>query len=224
MAVPTVLADKKFLTLLLTFIFRDLDRIFARLWESLGAGTGGMSGVRSYPCCSMEDMAMRSFDFSPLSRSSVGFERMFDLINDSQQRYDAAGDYPPYDIVRTGEETYRICLAIAGYKPENITIVAKQNLLTVSGRLPEHGRGDYLHRGISAQAFERHFSLADHVEVRDATYDNGLLQIDLVREVPEAMKPRTIKIRPGSEVLSGEKSDDEALRDGKTAPKVHAVR
>jgi molecular chaperone IbpA len=140
---------------------------------------------------------MRNFDFSPLSRSSIGFERMFDLINDTQQRYNSSGDYPPYDIVKTGEESYRICLALAGYGPDDISVTAQQNLLTVSGRLPNNS-SNYLHRGISAQAFERHFSLADHVEVKDATYENGLLQIDLVREIPEAMKPRTIGVRAGS--------------------------
>ena len=141
---------------------------------------------------------MRNFDFSPLSRSTIGFERLFDLINDNQQRFEDQGDYPPYDIIRTGEETFQIYLAVAGFSPDDITITAQQNLLKVAGRRPDNEARTYLHQGISAGAFEREFSLADHVKVQNASYDNGLLRIELVHEIPEAMKPRTIKITEGN--------------------------
>jgi molecular chaperone IbpA len=146
----------------------------------------------------MEDVAMRTYDFAPLWRSSIGFDRLFDLINDAQ-RLDAQENYPPYDIVRTGEDTYRISLALAGFSPDQITITAQQNRLTIAGQKPETGveGGDgqeYLYQGISARPFERRFNLEDHVEVERASFENGLLQIELVRTIPEAMKPRRIEI------------------------------
>ena len=136
---------------------------------------------------------MRTFDFSPLSRSTIGFERLFDQIN-SLQRADPGDTYPPYDILRTGDETFRIRLAVAGFSLDDLSIVANQNLVTVSGRKPENGKHEYLYQGISARPFERRFSLADYIEVEGASCENGLLQIDLVRRVPEAMKPRKIAI------------------------------
>jgi molecular chaperone IbpA len=141
---------------------------------------------------------MRTYDFAPLWRSSVGFDRLFDLINDTQ-RLDAQENYPPYDIVRTGEDSYRISLALAGFSPDQIAITAQQNRLTIAGQRPEHGADggnahEYLYQGISARPFERQFNLEDHVEVERASFENGLLQIDLVRKVPEAMKPRRIEI------------------------------
>jgi molecular chaperone IbpA len=138
---------------------------------------------------------MRTYDFAPLTRSSVGFDRWFDLINSAQHLDGQESRFPPYDISRTGAETYRIALAVAGFSPNDITITAQQNLLTVVGSRPSgDGQHEYLHQGITAQNFERQFSLADHVEVENASYENGLLLIDLARKIPEAMKPRRIQI------------------------------
>jgi molecular chaperone IbpA len=146
----------------------------------------------------MENVAMRNYDFSAFSRSSVGFEPLFNLINEAQKRFVDEGGFPPYDIIRKGESTYSICLAVAGFSPSELNITAKQNLLTVSGqKKPEQNR-QYLHEGISGRAFERHFSLADHVQVRDANYENGILEIELHQEIPEAAKPRKIAINGGS--------------------------
>jgi molecular chaperone IbpA len=147
---------------------------------------------------------MRNYDFSPLWRSTVGFERMFDLINNEVPAIQDT--YPPYDIVRTGEESYRITLALAGFDPAQVTITAHQNLLTVAANQAENGKQDYIYQSIAARPFERKFSLADHVEVEGATFDNGLLHIDLVRRVPEAMKPRRIEIATGSALLKDSKA------------------
>jgi molecular chaperone IbpA len=152
---------------------------------------------------------MRTYDFAPLWRSSVGFDRLFDLINDTQ-RLDGQDNYPPCDIVRTSENTYRISLALAGFSPEEITITAQQNKLTVAGGKtePEGGQTlehDFLHRGISARSFERQFNLEDHVEVERASFENGLLQIELARKIPEAMKPRRIEIVGNSSARRPEK-------------------
>jgi len=140
---------------------------------------------------------MRNYDFTPLWRSTVGFDRLFDLINSSALT-DNQNGYPPYDIIRRSEESYRISLAVAGFAPSDIAITAQQNLLTVAGRRSEGAEQDYVYQGISARAFERRFSLADHVEVENASFENGLLQIDLGRKVPEAMKPRRIEIATAS--------------------------
>ena len=139
---------------------------------------------------------MRTFDPSPLWRSTVGFDRLFDLIDSSLS---VAGDdnYPPYNIERTGEDIYRISLALAGFTSEEVTVTAEQNMLTVEGRKGEKGEHQYLYQGISSRAFRRQFSLADYVQVKGASFKDGLLQIDLVREVPEAMKPRRIAIKSG---------------------------
>ena len=142
---------------------------------------------------------MRTYDFAPLTRSSVGFERLFDLINTNAQRVTGQEPgFPPYDITRTGDDSYRITLAVAGFSPDEIAITAQQNLLSVAGNKADNGDREYLHRGISAQSFDRQFNLADHVEVAGAGYENGLLQIDLVRRIPEAMKPRRISINGGA--------------------------
>ncbi len=140
---------------------------------------------------------MRPYDFSPLWRSTVGFDRMFDLINNQVPH--VQDSYPPYDIFRTGDESYRISIALAGFTPEQVTITAQQNRLTVAGQKHQENRDDYIFQSIANRAFERHFSLADHVEVEGATFENGLLQIDLVRKVPESMKPRRIEISAGQE-------------------------
>ncbi|WP_213981561.1 Hsp20 family protein [Sphingomonas sp. dw_22] len=135
-----------------------------------------------------------NFDFTPYRRSTVGFDRLFDLL-ETGMRGDVVDGYPPFDIVKEGEDSYRITLAVAGFRPDEIEVVAPQNQLTVTGkRAEESGKGEYLHRGIAARAFERRFQLADHIEVGEASFDNGLLSIALKRVVPEAMKPRRIEI------------------------------
>lgn len=141
---------------------------------------------------------MRTYDFAPLWRSSVGFDRLFDLINDTQ-RLDAQDNYPPYDIVRTGDDSYRISIALAGFSPDDINITAQQNKLTVMGNKTDRQTGpapeqEYLYQGILGRPFERQFNLEDHVEVEGASFENGLLQIELARKIPEAMKPRRIEI------------------------------
>jgi molecular chaperone IbpA len=138
-----------------------------------------------------------NFDFSPYRRSTVGFDRLFDLLETSA-RLETEG-YPPFDIEQEGEDRYRITVAVAGFRPDEIEIVAQNNLLTVTGRKGEEAdKARYLHRGIATRAFERRFQLADFVVVQDASFDNGLLRITLQREVPEAMKPRRIAINGAS--------------------------
>jgi molecular chaperone IbpA len=139
---------------------------------------------------------MRNYDFSPLWRSTVGFDRLFDLINSEVPHIQDT--YPPYDIVRTGPESYRISIALAGFAPEQIMITMQQNRLTIAGERGDDGKRDYIYQSIATRPFERHFNLADYVEVENATFENGLLQVDLVRRVPEAMKPRHIEIRGAS--------------------------
>jgi len=136
---------------------------------------------------------MRTYDLTPLWRSTVGFDRLFDLI-DNSTTWSGEDNYPPYDIVRTGDDHYRISLAAPGYTPDAMTITAEQNMLTVEGRKTEKGDHEYLYQGISARPFRRVFNLADYVQVKGASLEGGLLKIDLVREVPEAMKPRKIAI------------------------------
>lgn len=133
-----------------------------------------------------------AFDFTPYRRSTVGFDRLFNLLEAGAREDDG---YPPFDIVKEGEDSYRITLAVAGFAPSDIEIVAQQNQLTVTGKRGDDAdRGDYLHRGIATRAFERRFQLADFIEAGDARFENGLLSIALKRVVPEAMKPRTIEI------------------------------
>jgi molecular chaperone IbpA len=128
----------------------------------------------------------------------VGFDRFFDLL-ETGPRPDAADGYPPFDIVRDDEDNYRITLAVAGFAPNDIEVVAQQNQLTVTGkRAEDKDRGEYLHRGIAARPFERRFQLADFIEAGNAKFENGLLSIELKRVVPEAMKPRKIEIGGGS--------------------------
>jgi molecular chaperone IbpA len=151
----------------------------------------------------MEDVAMRTFDPTPLWRSTIGFDRLFDLIDSS---LGVAGDdnYPPYNIERTGEDSYRISLALAGFAPDDVTVTAEQNMLTVEGRKAEQSDSQYLYQGISGRPFRRQFSLADYVQVKGALLKNGLLQIDLVREMPEAMKPRRIAIKSGNAIAESQ--------------------
>jgi len=155
-----------------------------------------------------------NFDFAPFRRSTVGFDRLFDLL-EGTTRLDTVEGYPPFDIERESEDSYRITLAAAGFRPDEIEVVAHNNQLTISGRKGEEkDTGQYLHRGIATRAFERRFQLADFVQVRDASFDNGLLQISLRREVPEAMKPRRISINS-----AGTPANDrlEASANGKEA-------
>ena len=138
---------------------------------------------------------MRTIDFTPYRRSTVGFDRLFDLLETGTR--DAAPEgYPPFDIEKSGEDRYAITLAVAGFAPAEIEIVAQQNQLTVTGRKAEDDKdaARFLHRGIATRAFERRFQLADFVVVEGARFENGLLRIALKREVPEAMKPRKIAI------------------------------
>jgi molecular chaperone IbpA len=134
-----------------------------------------------------------NFDFAPYRRSTVGFDRLFDLLETSA-RVDTE-NFPPFDIEQQDDDQYRITLAVAGFRPDDIEIVAQNNQLTVKGSRAEEGDpGRYLHRGIATRAFERRFQLADFIVVQDASFDSGLLRISLNREVPEAMKPRKIEI------------------------------
>lgn len=132
-------------------------------------------------------------DFAPLYRSSVGFDRVFNLLNNTQ-RLQAIDTWPPYDIVKTSDDDYRIEMAVAGFGDSDLDITQERNVLIVKGLKAEAKDGEYLHRGIAGRAFERRFELADHVRVEDASLVNGLLRILLKREVPEAMKPRKIAI------------------------------
>ena len=138
---------------------------------------------------------MTTFDFAPLYRTSVGFDRLASLMN-SATRQDQGNSYPPYNIRTTGEDHYQITMAVAGFSEHDIDITTEQNRLLVSGNRNDETeeQGEYLHRGIATRSFERRFNLADHVKVVSASLENGLLHIDLERELPEAMKPRTIKI------------------------------
>lgn len=139
---------------------------------------------------------MRAFDLSPLYRSTVGFDRLFSML-DQMGGVDSAPTYPPYNIERTGENAYRISIAVAGFTEADLSIEAKENTLTVRGEKKEkaENKGEVLYQGIAARTFERRFQLADHVEVLRADLKDGLLHIDLVRNVPDRMKPRTIPIR-----------------------------
>ena len=159
------------------------------------------------------------FDFGPLFRSTVGFDRMFDLL-----RHSARGgpeehhNYPPYDIERTGEDSYRVTLAVAGFRPEELTVTAQQNLLLVTGDRRTNGgeqQRQVLYRGIAGRAFERRFELADHVKVVGANLADGLLTIELQREVPETMRPRRIEIggASGGNVLRGPRPQQQVEGD-----------
>ena len=170
---------------------------------------------------------MRSaFDFAPFRRSTVGFDRLFDMLENSAMGGNGE-NYPPFDLKKSGDNQYCIELAVAGFKPEEIDIIAQQNVLIVTGRKNEESGekgSDYIYRGIANRSFERRFALADHIQVRGADLKVGLLAIELVREIPEAMKPRKIDIGGGadspqhdriggSEPASRQTVDAEAERD-----------
>ena len=139
---------------------------------------------------------MRHFDFSPLYRSTVGFDRLFNMLDTANAD---APSYPPYNIERTGENTYRITMAVAGFSDADLSVEAKEHVLTIKGDKQEDDQNrEVLYRGIASRAFERRFQIAEYVRVEGALLENGLLHIDLVRELPEAMKPRKIEIGSGS--------------------------
>jgi molecular chaperone IbpA len=158
----------------------------------------------------MEDVAM-NLNLDPFWRSSVGFDRILDLMDESL-RLQPENSYPPYNILRTGENSYRVSLAVAGFKPDQISVTVQQNTLVIRGQENQKTEHDYMHRGIAARDFERRFSLADFVEVKEATFEDGLLQIDLVREVPEAMKPKRIEIRSGKALQDNKAKTIEHMR------------
>ncbi|MCT2399533.1 Hsp20 family protein [Novosphingobium mangrovi (ex Huang et al. 2023)] len=152
---------------------------------------------------------MNRIDFSPYRRTMVGFDRLFDMI-ENQGRVNSGDKYPPFNIERRGDDAYRITLAVAGFKPGDIDITAQANLLIVKGNKPEYSaEGEYLHVGIAQRGFERRFELADYVRVDSADLADGLLVIDLVREVPEAMKPKKIAIG-GNQLTVVENGSDES--------------
>jgi molecular chaperone IbpA len=149
-----------------------------------------------------EDLVMRTVDFSPLYRSMVGFDRLATLL-DQAAKTETASNWPPYNIETTGENAYRIEIAVAGFKPEELNVEVKENTLTVAGRKAANDENKrYLHRGLAERNFERRFQLADYVFVTDAELADGLLSISLKRELPEAMKPRRIDIKAGSQPQS----------------------
>ncbi|KGT79513.1 heat-shock protein [Bradyrhizobium japonicum] len=139
---------------------------------------------------------MRTYDFAPLWRSTIGFDRLFDLAEVAQRA--SEDNYPPYNIERLAEDRYQISLAVAGFSPDDIAITAEQNVVTVEGSKSDKAESDFLYRGISTRGFKRQFNLAEYVQVKSAAFDNGLLTIELVREIPEAMKPRRIAIGDAS--------------------------
>ncbi|MEO9600622.1 Hsp20 family protein [Parasphingorhabdus sp.] len=156
---------------------------------------------------------MNRFDFTPYRRSTVGFDRLFDLL-ENNARAQQSENYPPFNIERSGEDHYRITLAVAGFKEDEIEITAQQNLLLVTGNknTDDHEGKQFLHMGIANRNFERRFELADFVRVDNAALADGLLIIDLVREIPEAMRPKTIAINNGDNVtkIAQKKKEDRA--------------
>ncbi|TPN97203.1 Hsp20 family protein [Mesorhizobium sp. B1-1-5] len=143
-----------------------------------------------------------TFDFSPLFRSSIGFDRMLNAL-ETASRIETVDNWPPYDIAKTAEDDYRINMAVAGFSLDELAITQEQNMLMVSGQKAGEDKGEYLHRGIAGRAFQRRFELADHVKVVGASLANGLLTIDLKREIPEEMKPRRIEIAADKATLKG---------------------
>ena len=155
---------------------------------------------------------MTTFDFTPLFRTSVGYDRLASLMN-SANRCEQGGGYPPYNIQKVGDDHYRITMAVAGFAESDLEITSENNRLIVSGSKPQEEEGGdnaYLYRGIANRSFEKRFNLAEHVRVRGAALDNGLLHIELEREIPEAMKPRKIDIRPGGKLIESDSEDKAA--------------
>jgi molecular chaperone IbpA len=160
----------------------------------------GPSGGRNETHVALEeDVVMDTFDFSPLFRSTIGFDRLMRLADAATQVDNGAASYPPYNIEATGDNAYRLTMAVAGFAPEDLELTVKENALIVTAKSKKDEQATtYLYRGIARRAFERRFQLADFIKVAGASLDNGLLHVDLVREIPEAMKPRKIEISAGS--------------------------
>jgi molecular chaperone IbpA len=155
---------------------------------------------------------MTTFDFAPLFRTSVGFDRLASMMN-SAHRGETGNGFPPYNIQKAGEDKYRITMAVAGFSESDLDISTENNRLTVSGTRKDEDESEenaYLYRGIATRSFERRFNLADHVKVTGARLDNGLLHIELEREIPEAMKPRQIEIQASRKLIEGESRDKAA--------------
>src|ERR1700709_1517691 len=152
---------------------------------------------------------MRTYDFTPLFRSTVGFDRLFDLVDNSVRP-----DWPPYNIEKKGENQYRISMAIAGFAPEEIELVQQGNTLLITGqRKTEPNHQDMLHQGLASRNFKQTFSLADHVKVTSADLENGLLLVDLVREIPEQLKPRRIELGSRATVLNGQDNQQKLTQE-----------
>jgi molecular chaperone IbpA len=152
---------------------------------------------------------MRQFDLTPYRRSTIGFDRLFDMLEASARQ--SGDNYPPFNLERTAEDQYRITLAVAGFRRDEIEIVAQQNLLTVKGKKDKDGdQSAFLHLGIATRSFERRFELADFIRVDDARLNDGLLTIELIREVPEAMKPKSIAIKTGAPLAAIDTAADES--------------
>jgi molecular chaperone IbpA len=157
---------------------------------------------------------MRNIDFTPFRHSTVGFDRLFDLLESSIPAQ-VGDNYPPFDLVQENEDKYRITLAVAGFRSDEIELTAQQNLLIVAGRKRDDDNARYIHRGIAARAFERRFGLADYVQVKRADLRDGVLSIELEREIPEEMKPRKIEIAGGESVrrLESERTGEQVQND-----------
>jgi molecular chaperone IbpA len=155
---------------------------------------------------------MTTFDFSPLFRTSVGYDRLASLLNSASRLEQGAG-FPPYNIQKVGDDHYRITMAVAGFSENELSITSENNRLVVTGEKPEEQESEenaFLYRGIATRSFERRFNLAEHVRATGARLDNGLLHIELEREIPEAMKPRTIEIQAKGHLLEGESKQNKA--------------
>jgi molecular chaperone IbpA len=161
-----------------------------------------------------------NFDFTPFRRSTVGFDRLFDLLENGLTTQITDG-YPPFDLVRDGEDRYRINMAVAGFRSDEIDVTAQQNMLVVTGRKKDSDDSRYIHRGIAARDFERRFGLADYVQVKNASLEDGLLSIELVREIPEAMKPRKIAI--GSSGGDARRIEDSSSNAGGNTKQLEAA-
>ncbi|GMN01411.1 Hsp20 family protein [Erythrobacter sp. MTPC3] len=198
--------------------------MFRQSWETQSAAAhtqalheAGLAQL--YKLLNEEDLKIMSrLDFTPYRRSTVGFDRVFDLL-ESQARTNSGDNYPPFNITRSGEDNYRITLAVAGFRPQDIDITAQQNLLVVQGKKREETDegGELIHVGIANRGFERRFELADFVRVENAGLADGLLTIDLVREVPEAMKPKKIAVNGTSTPTLTAVTDNTANEEDKAA-------
>src|SRR4051812_42852878 len=177
-----------------------------------GWGAPALSGAFINLVARWRTWNMRTnFDLTPFRNSTVGFDRLFDLLENGLDTQ-LNDTYPPFDLVRDGDDRYRINIAVAGFRPDEIDVTAQQDVLVVTGRKQESDGSRYIHRGIAARDFERRFGLADYVQVNRADLHDGLLTIELVREIPEAMKPRKIAIGPGDDARRIEQPSSSGTR------------